>query len=275
MPEGDTVWQTARRLRALDGQALTATRFRVPALATTDLTGWTVVTTVSRGKHLLTRLSRAGTDELTLHSHLGMDGGWTVRARGERWGRPTHQVRVVLMTDARQAVGHELRLDLVPTAEEDRLVGHLGPDLLGDDWDPGEAVRRLAAHPDRPIAAALMDQRNLAGIGNVYKCELCFLLALDPHTPVGDVPDLERLVDLAARLLTANKDRPRVTTGDLRRGRRTWVYGRRGPCLRCGTPIAFAEIGPDGQERATWWCPRCQPPVSSPRGGTSGDSAAG
>lgn len=257
MPEGDTVWQAGRRLRALDGEALTATDFRVPSLATTDLAGRRILSTRSRGKHLLTRFEGG----LTLHSHLGMDGGWTVGPAGERWRKPASLVRVVLRTADHQAVGHELQLDLVRTEDEDTFVGHLGPDLLGPDWDAAEAVRRIAAHPDEPIASALLEQRNLAGIGNVYKCEVCFLLGLDPHTPVRDVPDLPRLVALAKRLLDANRERAgRVTTGDQRRGRRTWVYGRRGPCLRCGTPISYAELGPPGQERGTWWCPACQPP---------------
>lgn len=257
MPEGDTVWQAGRRLRALDGQVLSASDFRTPALATRDLAGRAVLTTISRGKHLLTRFE----GDLTLHSHLGMDGGWSVGPAGERWRKPAYLVRAVLTTPTHQAVGHELQLDLVRTSEEGTFVDHLGPDLLGPDWDAAEAVRRIAARPDEPIAAALMDQRNLAGIGNVYKVEICFLLGLDPHTPVRDVPDLQRVVDLAKRLLEANRERAgRVTTGDQRRGRRTWVHGRRGPCVRCGTPIRYAELGPVGQERATWWCPSCQPP---------------
>ncbi|MGN6252822.1 MAG: Fpg/Nei family DNA glycosylase [Marmoricola sp.] len=259
MPEGDTVWQAARRLRRLDGQTLTGSDFRTPALATRDLSGRQVLTTTSRGKHLLTRVEGG----LSLHSHLGMDGGWTVGPAGERWRRPAYLVRVVLSTATDQAVGHELQLDLVRTEDEDTFVGHLGPDLLGPDWDAAEAVRRIAAHPDEPIAAALMDQRNLAGIGNVYKAEICFLLGIDPHTPVRALPDLDRVVALAKRLLEANRERSgRVTTGDQRRGRRTWVYGRRGPCLRCGTLLRHDELGPVGQERGTWWCPSCQPPTA-------------
>jgi endonuclease-8 len=257
MPEGDTIWQTAKRLRRLDGQRLTRTDFRVPSLATTDLAGATVLTTVSRGKHLLTRLD----DGHTVHSHLKMEGGWVVHPRGTRWHRPAHTARLVLQTEPLEAVGFLIVLDLLATADEQEYVGHLGPDLLGPDWDPDEAVRRIEAQPDVPVAIAVLDQRNLAGIGNVYKCELCFLLGLDPHTPVRDVPDVRRLVDLAKRLLEANRDRvERVTTGDRRRGRQTWVYGRRGPCLRCGTPIRQADLGPEGQERVTYWCPHCQPP---------------
>ena len=256
MPEGDSVWQAARRLRALDGQVLLTTDFRVPDAATANLAGRAVVTTVPRGKHLLTRFD----DGHTLHTHLRMEGRWDLHAPGTQWRRPAHTARVVLRTARLEAVGFSVIVDLVRTDREHELVGHLGPDLLGPDWDADEAVRRLTAKPDVPIEEALLDQRNLAGIGNVYKCELCFLVGVDPRTPVADAPDLPRLVDLAHRVLTANRDRPvRVTTGDPRRGRTTWVYGRRGPCLRCGGPIAVDGQGASDRDRVTWWCPTCQP----------------
>jgi endonuclease VIII len=257
MPEGDNVWQTARRLDALTGEVLTRSDFRVPSLATTDLAGRQVIETLSRGKHLLTRLE----NDVTIHSHLKMEGRWDVQPAGSRWRRPAHEARAVLVTDSHEAIGFSVLLDVVPTTEEHTLVGHLGPDLLGPDWDAEEAVRRIAAGPDVPIGQALLDQRNLAGLGNVYRAEICFLAGLDPRTPVRDVPDLPRLVTRAHQLITANRDRPdRITTGDRRPGRRLWVYRRRGPCLRCGTAIEVGELGPEGQERALWWCPRCQPP---------------
>jgi endonuclease VIII len=257
MPEGDNVWQTARRLSALTGEVLTRSDFRVPSLATTDLAGRQVIKTVSRGKHLLTRLE----NDVTIHSHLKMEGRWDVQPAGSRWRRPAHEARAVLVTDSHEAIGFSVLLDVVPTTEEHTLVGHLGPDLLGPDWDAEEAVRRIAAGPDVPIGQALLDQRNLAGLGNVYRAEICFLAGLDPRTPVRDVPDLPRLVTRAHQLITANRDRPdRITTGDRRPGRRLWIYRRRGPCLRCGTAIEVGELGPEGQERALWWCPRCQPP---------------
>jgi endonuclease VIII len=257
MPEGDNVWQTARRLSALTGEVLTRSDFRVPALATTELGGRRIVETVSRGKHLLTRLE----NDVTIHSHLKMEGRWDVQPAGSRWRRPAHEARAVLVTDSHEAIGFSVLLDVVPTTEEHTLVGHLGPDLLGPDWDAEEAVRRIAAGPDVPIGQALLDQRNLAGLGNVYRAEICFLAGLDPRTPVRDVPDLPRLVTRAHQLITANRDRPdRITTGDRRPGRRLWIYRRRGPCLRCGTAIEVGELGPEGQERALWWCPRCQPP---------------
>ncbi|MBM0259699.1 zinc finger domain-containing protein [Micromonospora sp. 4G55] len=264
MPEGDTVWNTARVLhRALAGAALTGSDFRVPQLATTDLTGWTVRESASRGKHLLLRLAapegRSDVRHWTLHSHLRMDGAWRAYAPGERWGaRPAHLIRVVLRAPSAVAVGYHLHeLALLPTAEEESLVGHLGPDLLGPDWDAAEAVRRLAAHPEATIGEALLDQRNLAGVGNLYKCEVLFLRGLSPWTPVGAVPDLAGTVALAQRLLAANRGRwTQSTTGSLHRGGTSYVYGRRAqPCRRCGTAIRKEELG----ERVTYWCPRCQP----------------
>src|SRR5262249_8565222 len=161
-----TVWNTARVLeRGLVGQTIDRSDFRMPALATVDLAGSRVVESASRGKHLLLRLLRGSGEAWTLHSHLRRDRSWRVFAPGQRWSRPAHLVRVVLNTPAAVAVGFHLHeLVLVRTAEEDRLVGYLGPDLLGADWDPDEAVRRLSEKPDRAIGDALLDQRNLAGI---------------------------------------------------------------------------------------------------------------
>jgi endonuclease-8 len=259
VPEGDTVWRTARHLdRALSGSTLVETDFRVPAHATLDLSGRPVVATLSRGKHLLTRIG----EEHTLHTHLKMEGAWHLYRPGTRWRRPAHEARVVLRTDAWTAVGFALGVcEVVARADEDTVVGHLGPDLLGPDWDEDEALRRLLADPARPVAEAILDQRNLAGIGNLYKSELCFLAGVSPWRPVGEVPDLPRLVRRAHTVLDANKERvEQTTTGDLRKGRQTWVYRRdRQPCRRCGTRIELSEQGPAMQERATYWCPSCQP----------------
>ncbi len=147
-----------------------------------------------------------------------------------------------------------------PTAEEERVVGYLGPDLLGPDWDADAAVANLRAHPDQPIGVALLDQRNLAGLGNVYRNELCYLRGVLPTRPVAEVDDLERMVELAHRLIDANKDRiQRSTTGNLR-GQTDWVYGRDGQaCSRCGTLILRGELGASELElRDTFWCPHCQ-----------------
>jgi len=254
MPEGDVVWSTARRLHeALAGRALTRSDFRVPRLATADLTGDVVTETVARGKHLLTR-TKSG---LTIHTHLRMEGTWRVRPAAEKV-RDSHWIRLLLANENWQAIGYQLGVvELIRTSEEAKVTGHLGPDLLGPDWDRDEAVRRLSAEPDRPIGEALLDQRNLAGIGNVYKAEVLFLRGLSPWQPTGDVADIGALADLAKRLLEANKERfGHITTGSMRRGEEHWVYGRQGrPCRRCGTPIRSAGQ----QDRITFWCPSCQP----------------
>ncbi|MFG3295422.1 DNA-formamidopyrimidine glycosylase family protein [Streptomyces sp. NPDC048179] len=259
MPEGDTVWQAARRLHeALAGQVLTRSDFRVPQYATVDLTGRTVLGTTPRGKHLLTRFEGG----LTLHTHLRMEGAWKVYGGAERWkGGPVHQIRAILGTADRTAVGYRLQvLEFLRTGEEERAVGHLGPDLLGPDWNPDRALANLLAAPARPLGEALLDQRNLAGIGNIYKSELCFLIGATPWLPVGALPAdrAAKLPALAQRLLEANRDRPvRRTTG--LRDQDLFVYGRAPrPCLRCRTSIRVADQGDGSRERPTYWCPACQ-----------------
>ncbi|CAA9359145.1 MAG: Endonuclease VIII [uncultured Nocardioidaceae bacterium] len=249
------MWRAARHLhQTLTGQVLTETDFRVPAHATLDLAGRPVVGTASRGKHLLTRIG----DEHTLHTHLKMEGSWHLYRPGTRWRRPAHQARVVLRTPEWVAVGFSLGItEVVRRDEEETVVGHVGPDLLGPDWDEDEALRRLRGDPARPVGPALLDQRNLAGIGNMYMAELCFLAGIDPATPVAAVPDLRRLVRRSKQVLEHNKERiEQATTGDLRRGRTHWVYPRAGqPCRRCGTRIVTGDLA----GREAFWCPRCQP----------------
>ena len=262
MPEGDTVWLAAKRMHdALAGRVLVQTDFRVPQLATTDLTGQTVTEVVSRGKHLLTRTD-AG---LTVHSHFRMDGTWHLYRAGKRWsGGPAWQVRAVLANAEWQAVGYRLPvLDVIRTVAETDVVGHLGPDLLGPDWDEAEALRRLCARPEREIGPALLDQRNLAGVGNLYKAETLYLSGVTPWTPVGDVPDVAAVVRRAHRLLHANKNHwQQTTTGSTRRGEDHWVFERTGrPCRRCGAPVLAATQGePEHPEQArvSYWCPQCQ-----------------
>jgi endonuclease-8 len=257
MPEGDVVWYTARRLHeALAGRPLTLSDFRVPRWATTDLRGRTVDGVAARGKHLLTRVA----GDITVHTHLKMDGAWRIRPAA---GPPRdHRVRLVLANAEWQAVGYSLGIvEVLRTSREDRAVGHLGPDLLGPDWDPAEAVRRLREQPERTIGEALLDQTRLAGIGTVYRAEALFLRGLHPWTTVAEVADLTALVELAQRLLDANKDGyGQVTTGDRRPGRDRYVYGRAGrPCRRCGTRVERGAQGPDPYERIIFWCPACQP----------------
>ncbi|HVM27758.1 MAG TPA: DNA-formamidopyrimidine glycosylase family protein [Mycobacteriales bacterium] len=265
MPEGDSVWKLARRMRAgLVGRTVVGSDFRVPQHATADLSGREVLAFASRGKNMLTRFS-AGADgvPLTLHTHLEMDGAWQLVGPGKALPRALDdEVRLVLRTDGPTAYALRMPvLTLLPTSEEHRAVGHLGPDLLGDDWDESEAVSRLSADPDRPLVEALLDQRSLAGIGNLWAVETCYLRGHSPWTPVRDV-DLAAAVRLAQRMMRHSLDHPgQVTTGDTRRGRTHWVYGRADrPCRRCGTPVQFrdaVEGHPYGRE--TWWCPSCQP----------------
>ena len=261
MPEGDTVYRAARLLdRSLSGQRLVASDFRVPRFATVDLAGATVVETVSQGKHLLTRID--GERPLTLHTHLKMEGAWRVLRPGQAWPRASHQARVVLSVPSAVAVGFSLGIvELLDRSEEESVVGHLGPDLLGPDWDEAEALRRLSEDSARPVGEALLDQRLLAGIGNMYMAELCFVSGIHPRIPVGEVPRLPRLVRRGKQMLELNKERAvQSTTGDLRERERMWVFRRdRSPCRRCRTAIRVEMFGPPGRERATYWCPSCQP----------------
>jgi endonuclease VIII len=258
MAEGDTVFATTARLHeALTGHVLTRTDFRVPAFATADLRGQVVREVVSRGKHLLLRTDA----EVSVHSHLGMDGAWRLYGQGERWRGRSFEVRGVLETDRLVAVGHRLRrLEVLRTSAESQVLGHLGPDVLGTDWDEAVVVSRLMASPERPTGEALIDQRVMAGPGNVYKSEVCFLAGVDPRIPVGDVEDPAALVRLMKSLMERNRSGGRrVTTGDPRRGRELWVYDRAGrPCRRCGTTIRSFTQGPAGEGRITYSCPGCQ-----------------
>jgi endonuclease-8 len=260
VPEGDTVWDTARRLHgALAERPLTRSDFRVPRYATVNLAGQTVTRALSRGKHLLIRTDRG----LTVHTHLKMEGAWRIMPASGRPPAQAHTLRVVLANAEWIAAGYQLGItEVLRTSREEDVVGHLGPDLLGDDWDPAQAVRRLRLAPDRPVGEALLDQRNLAGAGVIFATEMLFLRGIDPWRAVGSVPadDLTALVELGHRLLDASKERAgHVTTGDTRPGRENWAYGRTGrPCRRCGTPIRKGQQGPPGQERLRYWCPNCQ-----------------
>lgn len=248
MPEGDTVWHKAAMLREhLVGRTLTRCDVRVPKFATVDLTGQVVDEVLSRGKHLFIRVGPA-----SIHSHLKMDGSWRVGRQ-----RVDHRARIILEAGDIRAVGIDLGvLEILERDHDDAAVAHLGPDLLGDDWNPQLAAANLIADPDRAISVALLDQRVMAGVGNVYSNELCFVFGHLPTAPVRDIADPLRLVSRAREMLWANRSRRnRTTTGDTRAGRQVWVYGRAGqPCRRCGTPIAY-----DGDaERVQYWCPCCQ-----------------
>src|SRR4051812_6472513 len=263
MPEGDTIFNLAARLHErLAGERLVRPDFRIPSLAAADLSGRVLERVEPRGKHILMRVD----DGSTIHSHLKMDGSWQTVRTGQRPRGRWHEVRAVLVTSPWTAVGSLLGiLEIWPTAREDERLGHLGPDVLGPDWDPPEAVRRLTADPSRPIGDALIDQRVMAGPGNVYRSEVCFLRGVDPRSPVGSVRDPAAMVTLMQRMVFANRNRfERVTTGNTRDGQRVWVYGRAGePCRRCGTPIERITQGNEPEERVAYLCPSCQPPAPS------------
>ncbi|MGV0734856.1 endonuclease VIII Nei2 [Mycobacterium syngnathidarum] len=249
MPEGDTVFHTATALRdALAGKTLTRCDIRVPRYATVDLTGQVVDEVLSRGKHLFIRVGPA-----SIHSHLKMEGSWRIG-----WSKVAlHRIRALLETADSRATGIDLGLLEVLDRDTDMAaVAHLGPDLLGPDWEPRTAAANLITDPDRPLAPALLDQRVMAGVGNVYCNELCFVFGRLPVSPVSSLADPLRVVQRARDMLWLNRSRwNRTTTGDTRNGRQLWVYGRAGePCRRCGTTIETDT----SSDRVTYWCPTCQ-----------------
>ncbi|MBZ4487578.1 Fpg/Nei family DNA glycosylase [Microbacterium sp. cx-55] len=260
MPEGDTVYRAAQRLHAaLAGHEVIRFDLRVPKVATIDLRGETVHAVIPRGKHILARIGG-----LTLHSHLKMEGEWHVYPPGARWRKPAHTARAIIGVDTADAVGFDLAMiDVVPTDREHELIGHLGPDPLGSDWTPASAADAAAhlARDERPAHVAILDQRNVAGFGNVYANELLFVRGIAPTTPASEV-DTVGLIETGVRMIRANRDRSaRTFTGEDRPGRRFWVYGRTGqPCRRCGTRIRETSLGANAtSERNVFWCPRCQP----------------
>lgn len=251
MPEGDTVFRTATALReALEDKTLTRCDIRVPRYATVDLTGERVDEVLSRGKHLFIRVGPA-----SIHSHLKMDGTWRIGRTMPP--RQNHKIRILLQAGDVTAAGVDLGILEVLDRDNDMdAVAHLGPDLLGSDWDAHEAAANLTKDPHRPLAQALLDQRIMAGVGNVYANELCFLFGRLPTSPVSTLPDPQRLVTRARDMLWANRSRRnRTTTGNTRTGEELWVYGRGGkPCRRCRTSIERDEHA----ERISYWCPACQ-----------------
>lgn len=255
MPEGDTVAGHARRLRqVLVGNAITGVAGTSPSprQRADVILGATVTGIRTIGKHLIVELDTG----YSIRVHLGMSGRWVVLDRT----RVAHgSARLVLTTATHHVVCHAApTVEVGKTRAVDAGVSHLGPDLLGE-FDEQEFLRRSRKVPDATMARLVLNQRVLAGIGNVYKSELLFLERIHPDTPVRAVGD-DQLVALARRahkLLSVNVGRPRSTTGSLPgQGRESWVYGRAGkPCRRCG--LAIEEESRDG--RVTYWCPGCQP----------------
>jgi endonuclease-8 len=272
MPEGDSLARMADMLRpALAGRVVSAARARTPGPRVGLVVGQTIVEVLATGKHLRIQFGNG----LELRTHLRMHGTWHRYRPGEPWRRPASRAVLVLEVPGAVAVCFDApSVDLFETraAALHPALGRLGPNLLDPAFDAGEARRRLRS-PDRAaaeIGVAILDQRALAGIGNVFKSEVLFIERVNPFVPVADLDDatLDRLVETARRLLVRNAD-PRVsaqrqTTRDARTGAPLaagplWVYGRGGrPCRRCGTPIRAAKQGSD-LPRTTYWCPSCQP----------------
>ncbi|MBX8996937.1 Fpg/Nei family DNA glycosylase [Corynebacterium testudinoris] len=266
MPEGDSVLQLSHRLQFMTGREVVACSLRVPSVALVDFSGETVDRVWPYGKHLFMQFG-----ERILHTHLKMEGTWAIHLAGDRWRKPGHTARVVLELAGAphprpiEVVGHSLGLvEVFPTDHYHEKMGYLGPDVLAEEWDREEAYRRVMGRASRSIGTALLDQQNLAGVGNEYRAEACFLCGIHPATPVGQV-DVGQVLDVTRRIMWANRDSPvRVTTGVKRAGESSYVFGRNGkPCRRCGTPIEKAMLGNgrDELERVIWWCPRCQPAV--------------
>lgn len=300
MPEGDSVLQLSNRMQWMVGRTVTRSDIRVPRFATENLTGRTVTSVWPYGKHLFMDFGGR-----VLHSHLKMEGVWSIHTVGTRWRRPGHTARVILGFAPQHAggpeievVGHSLGfVRFFDRSDYDVVVAHLGPDILAPDWaTPGswgasatasgryvpgtgpsglsgrdEALRRILASPGRRVGAALLDQRNVAGIGNEYRAEVCFLGGVDPRRPVGSGEDATttaaHLLDLARQVMWENRLEPRrLFTGDRRAGMGNYVFGRaEKACRRCGSPIRKGFLGgvdADGDEgeleRVIWWCPVCQ-----------------
>jgi endonuclease-8 len=255
VPEGDTILSAARRVgAALIGKPIVAIETPQPRHAMDRwperLDGRAVRGVDARGKHLFIRFE----GELTLHSHLRMTGQWGVYGRGERWRRSPRRAWLVIRTEQHEVVefdGPVLELMTDARTRFDRRLAALGPDLLADDFDERRFLALLRADDQsRGVGEALLDQRNLAGVGNVWKAEGCFLAGIDPWRRLRDLSDGEAVSVL-------HELRPLMqASADGRRGRR-WVYDRAGlPCRRCQTPIRARGQGDDN--RTSYWCPECQ-----------------
>jgi endonuclease-8 len=278
MPEGDTILRTARTLhRALAGRAVTRFESVYPQLTRVDadapLCGRTIERVEARGKHVLMWFSEQSWGPpsggpLVLRTHMRMNGSWHIYRPGERWQRPRHEMRITIETDVIHAIAFNVPVaELAAVAEIERgpALSTLGPDVLSEGFDAGEAARRIRERAGMSIADALLDQSAIAGIGNIYKCEALFAAKVHPFTSVSSLGSetIARVVETAAKMMRANVAEPsahvssgRRTTGRADPRARFWVYGRRGqPCRRCGTPIT-RDARTDA--RVTYWCSRCQ-----------------
>jgi endonuclease-8 len=274
MPEGDTLFRTARTLqRALGGTVVTEFRTALANLARVNfdapLAGRTIENVAASGKNLLIAFS----GDLCLRTHLRMNGTWHVYRHGERWWKPESAMRIVIANTAYVAVAFDVPVAEFLSGEQrarHRDLRAIGPDLLSEDFDEDEAVARLRAREKTSIAEALLNQRVVAGIGNEYKSEILFLACVSPFRKIADLgeSDLRSILAISRTALRANVADPTdggavVYRGPRRTTRRTdpterrWAYGRDAePCRRCGTPIESKKQGLEA--RLTFWCPRCQ-----------------
>ena len=276
MPEGDTIFRTARTLaRAFEGRVITGIRTTYPLLTRFDddtpLTGQTVVRVEPRGKFLLIHFSGGG----TLVTHLLMSGSWHIYRHGERWQKPQAQMRIVIENSEFVAVGFKVPVAEMHTAESlrrNKRIPSLDRDVLREEFNVNAAVERLLAMPNKEIAEALLNQRITAGVGNEFKSEICFVARINPFEHIAALKRerLEDAVNTAQQLLKDNvlEDSGEQMLTYAGRWRRTthasnpedhaWVYERAGqPCRRCGERIRRRLQGPNA--RATFWCARCQP----------------
>ena len=257
MPEGDTLLRIARAVApAITGKRVDGVRSPLPGVTAAPLAGKRVSSVEARGKNLLVCFEGGR----ALHVHLGMTGSVHLYHAGERWKRPEWRARVALATEGVVLVVFDAPVvRVVRSPERDQALSRLGPDVLSSDFDAAEALRRLRALGDAQVADALTNQRAMAGVGNVYKCEALFACRVNPFVRVADVDGatLAALVSTCHEMMRANMGAaPRRTTPRTRRAP-FWVYGRAGrPCASCGGAIAVTRAG--STARLTWYCPHCQ-----------------
>lgn len=275
MPEGDTIFRTARSLgRALAGKPITGFRSTYPKLTRWNddapLAGQVVLKVESRGKWLLIHFSGGA----TLATHMLMNGSWHIYRPGQQWQQPRINMRIVLETSDYLAVGFRVPVAEMHSAESlkrDRRIPCSTADVLNEEFDADEVLQRILAHADEAVADVLLQQAVLAGVGNVFKSEVCFVTAVHPYSKVGWLGEskMREVIKVARKLIASNVledsgdtivtygGRARRTTHESRPGESLWVYGRHGePCRRCGTAIRRRIQGPDA--RVTFWCPACQ-----------------
>ena len=277
MPEGDTIFRAARTLnRALGGQIVTKFESQLPQLLRIDhdspIAGRTVEKVDAIGKWM--RMYFSG--DLVLVSHMLISGSWHIYRAGETWKRPYPQMRIAIYTGTFVAVAFQVPIAEFHTAASlarHRSITRLGPDVLADEFDEESAIAQLRSHPELELGIALLRQSLLAGLGNVFKSEVCFLSRVNPFRPVGNLSgdELKHIIANARKFMKANVADAagdaivtytglRRTTGRADPAARLWVYRRTGePCRRCGTPIRSHKQGLEA--RTTFWCPQCQPGV--------------